>query len=143
MSSGNSQLCAEYQALGIHMAGGFAEYVLVPAKAVASGNVTPIPDGVSFRAAAVNEPLSCAFNGSERCGIRPGDTVVIIGAGPIGIMHAMLAEMAGAGCVIVNDLSAEPLARMPPGQQPVCCGSVGYKGKLYGISHPVTVRMCA
>ncbi len=108
--SGNSQLCAEYQALGIHMAGGFAEYVRVPAKAVASGNVTPIPDGVSFRAAAVNEPLSCAFNGSERCGIRPGDTVVIIGAGPIGIMHAMLAEMAGAGCVIVNDLSAERLA---------------------------------
>lgn len=108
--SGNSQLCAEYQALGIHMAGGFAEYVRVPAKAVASGNVTLIPDGVSFRAAAVNEPLSCAFNGSERCGIRPGDTVVIIGAGPIGVMHAMLAEMAGAGCVIVNDLSAERLA---------------------------------
>ena len=108
--SGNGQLCPEYQALGIHMAGGFAEYVRVPAKAVASGNVTPIPDGVSFQAAAVNEPLSCAFNGSERCKIRPGDTVVIIGAGPIGVMHAMLAQMAGAGCVIVNDLSADRLA---------------------------------
>lgn len=109
--SGNSHLCSGYKALGVNMDGGFAQFVRVPAKAVASGNVTIIPDGVSFKAAAVNEPLSCAFNGSERCSIKPGDTVVVIGAGPIGIMHSMLAKMAGAGKVVISDLSEERLAQ--------------------------------
>lgn len=108
--SGRSHLCPDYQALGIQMDGGFAEYVKVPAMAVSAGNVTLIPENVNFKEAAVNEPLSCAFNGSERCNIKPGDVVVIIGAGPIGTMHAMLAKMAGAGKVIVSDLSAERLA---------------------------------
>ncbi len=108
--SGRTHLCAEYRALGINTDGGFSEYVRIPAAAVAQGNVTRLPDSVSFEEAALNEPLSCAFNGMEQCNIRPGDSVLIIGAGPIGIMHAMLARLAGAGRVWVHDLSAERLA---------------------------------
>ena len=107
---GNSHLCAGYRALGIHLDGGFAEYVAIPGRAVAGGCVVPLDDHVSFEEAAINEALSCVCNGFERCDIRPGETVVVIGAGPIGIMHAMMAKMAGAGRVYMNDLSEERLA---------------------------------
>jgi len=106
---GNTHLCKTYEALGINLDGGFAEYVVIPAKAVAQGNVALLEDHVSFEEAAINEALSCVCNGFERCNIQPGDDVLVIGAGPIGIMHAMMARMAGAGRVYINDLSAERL----------------------------------
>lgn len=108
--SGNSHHCSELKAIGIHLDGGFAEYVRIPAAAIKLGNVTPIADSVSFAAAASNEALSCAYNAFERYGVNPGETVVIIGAGAIGLMHAKLAKMAGAAKVILNDLSEERLA---------------------------------
>ncbi len=107
---GNGHLCHEYKALGINMDGGFAEYVRIPEAAVRGGNVSFIEENVSFEEAAINEALSCVCNGFERCDIRPGDDVVVIGAGPIGIMHAKLAKMAGAGRVFISDLSEERLA---------------------------------
>ena len=107
--AGNGHLCPDYKALGINIDGGFAEYVMIPSRAVASGNVMPLAPHVSFAEAAVNEALSCVYNGFERADIRPGDNVVVIGAGPIGIMHGMLAKMAGASRVIFNDLSQERL----------------------------------
>jgi L-iditol 2-dehydrogenase len=55
------------------------------------------------------EPFSCVFNGFERAQISPGDTVLIQGAGPIGIMHAKLAKMAGASKIIVSDVLDERL----------------------------------
>lgn len=103
--SGNTQLCKQYIAFGINIDGGFAEYVRIPKEAVRQGNLFEIPPGVSFEAAALAEPLSCVFNGFLRSEIRPGDSVLIIGAGPIGLMHAKLAKMAGAGQVILSDLS--------------------------------------
>lgn len=107
--SGNEQLCADYRALGVNTDGAFAEYVLIPAAAVAAGNITPLGDRVSFVEGALNEPLSCVLNGSERCNIRPGDFVLVVGAGAIGIMHAKLARLAGASRVVVSDLSPERL----------------------------------
>jgi len=107
--SGNTHLCEKYQALGIHMDGGFAEYVRIPEVAIKQGNVMEIGKNTSFDEAALNEPLSCVYNGFERCKIKPGDNVLIIGAGPIGLMHAKLAKMAGAAKVIMNDLSKERL----------------------------------
>jgi L-iditol 2-dehydrogenase len=108
--SGNGQLCNDYRALGINIDGGFAEYVLIPETAVRNGNIIEIPENVSFAEAALNEPLSCVYNGFERSMTRPGDRVLIIGAGPIGIMHAKFAKMAGASKVYINDLSEERLA---------------------------------
>ena len=107
--SGNSHHCKELIAIGVNMDGGFAEYVRIPSIAIAHGNVTPIADNVSFEAAAANEALACVFNSFERYKVNPGDAVLIIGAGAIGMMHAELALMAGASAVILNDLSEERL----------------------------------
>ena len=108
--SGNTHLCKQYEALGINLHGGFAEYVRIPAKAVRQGNVTVLDDHVSYDEAAVNEPLSCVYNGFTQYKVYPGDRVLIIGAGPIGNMHAKLAKMAGAAKVMITDLSSERLA---------------------------------
>jgi len=107
--SGNSHHCKKLIALGIHMDGGLAEFVRIPALAIAHGNVTPMADDVSFEAAAANEAFACVFNSFERYMVGPGDVVLIIGAGAIGMMHAELAFMAGAGSVILNDISEERL----------------------------------
>ena len=87
--------------------GGFAEYTKVPAPIVRQ-NLLAVPDGVSFQEAALTEPLSCVVHGVEESGIRLGDTVVINGAGPIGLMYTCLARLKGAR-VIVTDLSEERL----------------------------------
>ncbi len=101
---GNGHLCADYQALGINLNGGFAEYCIVPEAAVRGGNICILEDSVSFDEGAVNEPLSCVCNGFEHADIHPGDKVLVIGAGPIGIMHCALALMAGA-VVYLSDIS--------------------------------------
>jgi L-iditol 2-dehydrogenase len=108
--SGNTQLCADYRAFGINIDGGFAEHLLVPAAAVRQGNLSEMPAGVDFAAAAVVEPLSCVYNAFQRCAIGPGDTVLVMGSGPIGLMHARLAKMGGAAKVFMNDINAERLA---------------------------------
>jgi L-iditol 2-dehydrogenase len=108
--SGNTQLCPNYhRALGINLDGGFAEYVRIPEKAVVQGNLAEIPEGTSLELAAIAEPFSCVYNAFERCSIRPGDSVLVIGAGPIGILHGMLAKLAGASPVMLHDLSDERL----------------------------------
>jgi len=107
--SGNTQMCGEALALGVSIDGGFAEYVKIPANAVRQGNITVIGESTSLEEAALAEPLSCVYNAYERIGIKPGDRVLIIGAGPIGIMHARMAVMAGASSVFINDLSDERL----------------------------------
>ncbi|MCF1684765.1 alcohol dehydrogenase catalytic domain-containing protein [Tetragenococcus halophilus] len=101
--SGNTHLCANYRAFGIHLAGGFAEYLKIPEKAIQQGNITLLANNTFFEQAALIEPFSCVFNGQEIAGVFPGDTVLIIGGGPIGIMHAMLAFSKGAGQVILTD----------------------------------------
>lgn len=106
---GNGHMCKDYKALGISLNGGFAEYVKVPEAAVRGGNLIPMEEHVSFAEAAITEALSCVYNGSSQCNIRPGDYVLVIGAGPIGIMHAMMAKMAGAVKVIINDIAENRL----------------------------------
>lgn len=101
--SGNTHLCANYQAFGIHLAGGFAEYLKIPTFAIQQGNITPLADETTFEQAALIEPFSCVFNGQNIANVYPGDTVLIIGGGPIGIMHAMLAFSKGASQVILTD----------------------------------------
>jgi len=105
--NGNFHLCDDFQAFGVTMDGAFTEYVKVSANAVRQGNLTLVPEGVTSEEVAVNEPLSCAYNGFLKCDIHAGDYVLIVGAGPIGILHAKLALLAGAAKVILNDLSRE------------------------------------
>ena len=101
-------LCANRRALGYEYDGGFAEYLRAPAAAMAAGNVFAIPNGLSPAAAALSEPLSCCVNGQENMGgIQPGETILILGAGPIGIMHLQLAKAVPETRVIVTEPAAE------------------------------------
>lgn len=104
---GRSHLCPTYDAFGITLDGAFSEYMLIPRVAIEQGNVVQLPEGVSFEAAALNEPFSCCYNGSRACRIEPGDSVLIVGAGPIGIMHLLLASLSGASKVIISEMIEE------------------------------------
>lgn len=103
--SGFQNMCYERKTISQHYNGGFAEYVAVPESAVRAGNLNVIPDGVGFIEASLAEPLACVLNGQEDLGIRAGDTVAVIGAGPIGILHGMKARAAGASRVILINRS--------------------------------------
>ncbi|MCK4933594.1 zinc-binding dehydrogenase [Candidatus Bathyarchaeota archaeon] len=89
--------------------GAYAEYIRVPARTVRV-NVQQIPQHVSYEEAAIAEPLACVLHGADRAGIRLGDTVAIIGAGPIGLLHLITAKKLGAARVIISDLVEERLA---------------------------------
>ena len=107
--AGHTHLCGHRETIGFSMDGAFAEYVRIPARAVRLGNVQRIPDDVDDLAAALTEPLACVVNGQEALGIGTGETVAVIGAGPIGILHAELARAAGARVLLLNR-SAQRLA---------------------------------
>lgn len=92
--------CTEVKQLGIHIDGGFAEYVKVPERLV-----IPIPDDMSFEVAALAEPLACTVRAAKKSNIRLGESVLVIGAGPIGNLHVQLARTIGAAPVIVVDLN--------------------------------------
>lgn len=104
--SGNTHLCPEYQAIGIQLDGAFAEYVKIPKRAVTQGNIKEIPADLDFAEALLCEPLSCVYNGLEKCRIKLGDTVLVMGAGAIGLMHGVLAEAMGAGTILIFDPDA-------------------------------------
>jgi L-iditol 2-dehydrogenase len=93
--------CQINYAMGYQFAGSFAEYVLLNKTVVNYGPVHRIPGAMSFDEGALAEPLACVLNAVELAGIRLGDTVVIIGAGPIGCMIIPVAYMSGAAKVIV------------------------------------------
>ena len=103
-------LCDSFTALGYDYAGGFAEYVKIPAAAVAQGNVIPIPDTMSLERATLVEPLSCCLNGQEYLAAQPGDRALVFGAGPIGLMHASILKARGCDPIVVTDVSEERLA---------------------------------
>jgi L-iditol 2-dehydrogenase len=101
---GNNNLCPDYDAFGITLDGGFAEYMLITALAVQQGNVVEIPGSLSFVEAALSEPLSCCYNAQQACRLAPGETMVIMGAGPMGLMNLLLARYSGAGQVMVSEV---------------------------------------
>ena len=86
--------------------GGFAEYIRVLDFVVANGGVVRIPDDVPFEQAAFIEPLMTVLKGTKLLNLASDDTVLVIGQGPIGLMHAALARRAGAR-VLTSDLFAE------------------------------------
>jgi L-iditol 2-dehydrogenase len=99
---GRPNLCPELKSSFVN--GAFAEYIRVPENVV-RWNTHQIPDSLSFKIAALTEPLACVVHGIEEANIQLGDNVAIIGAGPIGQMLIMLAKKSGASNVIVSDLA--------------------------------------
>lgn len=89
--------------------GAYAEYIKVPARMVFV-NMQEIPSHVSYEEAAIAEPLACVLHGAEEAQTSLGDTVAIIGAGPIGLLHLLVAKQMGAEKVIMIDLVDERLS---------------------------------
>ncbi|QGP93692.1 Erythritol/L-threitol dehydrogenase [Neomoorella glycerini] len=102
--NGQENVCLNRVAIGYEFNGGFAELVCIPAVVLDAGNIVKIDPGVPLEAAALAEPLSCCLNGQRKARVRLNSNVVIIGAGPIGLMHIMLARAAGAAQIIVSEL---------------------------------------
>jgi len=95
---GEIHLCENLTAVGVNFDGGFAQYCRVPAVQCCA-----VPDGVSLEEAAMAEPLACCIHGADQAGIEPGDTVVVLGAGSVGLLMVQLAKAAGANHIIVSE----------------------------------------
>jgi L-iditol 2-dehydrogenase len=105
--AGRVNLCENPSALGITRDGGFADRLLLGADLVGQGNVLPVSDGADLAAVALAEPLACALRGSAAVSIQHGDVVLIVGAGPIGLMHLLVAALAGPQTIVVSEPSPE------------------------------------
>lgn len=99
--------------------GAYAEFVLVPAR-IARANLLGVPAGLAPEVAAMTEPLACCLHGVDVAGVRPGDTVAIVGAGPVGLMLCACVADAGARPVAVGGRPARralaPLFGAVPGE---------------------------
>lgn len=89
--------------------GGFAEYLPISAWSMDHINILPLPDNVKFENAVMAEPLSSVYSCQDAVDVKIGQTVVILGAGPIGCLHSELAKMRGAGKVIMVEIKEERL----------------------------------
>lgn len=107
--AGNQTVCPNQLSMGYQFPGGFAEYLIVPREVLVVDGLTLIPDGLGFAEASLAEPLACVLNGQELARVGAGDTVVVIGAGPIGCLHVRLARSRGAATIILVDLNADRL----------------------------------
>ncbi len=99
-------LCPNARIVGYAVDGGMAEYLLVPAEGVAAGCLFVALEDLPSEQLALAEPLSCIVNGQRWCRVEAGDTVLIMGAGPIGLFHLQLSLLGGARAVIVSEPSA-------------------------------------
>jgi L-iditol 2-dehydrogenase len=106
---GFQTVCENLESIGYHYDGGFATFIRIPAKVIRQDGLHRIPDGLSYEAAALAEPLACVLNGQEQVGTGPGDTVVVLGSGPIGCMHVWLARARGVDRIFLIDVDATRL----------------------------------
>jgi threonine dehydrogenase-like Zn-dependent dehydrogenase len=106
---GLGNMCPTYSAFGIDRDGAHASQVVVPAAAIAQGLVIALAQNTDVVNAALAEPLSCAVSSIRNCRLEPGDTVLIYGAGPMGLLNLAVALCSGASEVIVVDKNADRL----------------------------------
>lgn len=94
--------CRKLKIMGFNCDGGFAEYMPLQKECFPRG-INVLPKGFDPAVAALAEPIGCCINGQEQTRILKGDVVLICGGGPIGALHALLAESRGAGKIIVTE----------------------------------------
>lgn len=120
--TGNAFACALKRAPGYFEDGAFAEFIKVP-----YWLLHRVPDNINFVEASLSEPSAVAAHGMlERTGIAPEDVVLVLGCGPIGIMAAKMAQIAGASKVIITGIDGDERARLP-------------KARELGVDHVVNV----
>jgi len=107
-------LCENLAPMGFSYPGGMAEYVAIPALALQGGHVIKVPPHVEAKCAALAEPVSCAVNCVKQCGVQQGDTVLVLGAGPMGLLNALVSRAAGATTVLISE--PNPLRRAQAAQ---------------------------
>ena len=95
---GDYHICARGGSLGLAADGALARFVTVPLR-----SLCPVPDAVSDEMAALAEPLAVGLHAATRAGVRPGDSVLVLGAGPIGLAAILGARAAGAAAVFVSE----------------------------------------
>ncbi|MDM8084808.1 alcohol dehydrogenase catalytic domain-containing protein [Cellulomonas cellasea] len=98
---GHAHVCRRLGLYGIDTAGGMAQYVALPPEVL-----HPVPEGVDPRTAALAEPLAVAVHAVALSGMEKGDVVAVYGAGPIGILTALVARHEGAAQVVITEPSA-------------------------------------
>ncbi len=103
--SGNWHVCRTLNIIGIHTNGGFAEYLKASVEKVIKVDAA-LPD----RVAVLTEPFAVGFHVNQRAGLKNGDTALIIGGGPIGIIIGMVAQISGAGQVVISEINPDRVA---------------------------------
>ena len=96
--NGKENFCIAIPGLGVNYDGGFAEYVKVR-----ESSVYLLPEKLNLEVASFTEPLSCSLHGIDLAEIKPGHSVIILGAGPIGLIIVLLAKISGADKIIITD----------------------------------------
>jgi len=99
---GDDHRCQDIGILGFNRDGGLSELLALPAQSLKRG-LNPLPPELDPALSTLAEPLACCLNGQEQARISEGETVLIVGGGPIGCLHALLAEMRGAERIIVAE----------------------------------------
>jgi 2-desacetyl-2-hydroxyethyl bacteriochlorophyllide A dehydrogenase len=99
-SHGAAHVCARLGLFGIDAPGALAEFIAVPAS-----KLHPLPDDVTPGLAALTEPLAVAVHAVSKSGLEAGDTVAVYGAGPIGVLTALVARLRGAGRLLICEPS--------------------------------------
>jgi 2-desacetyl-2-hydroxyethyl bacteriochlorophyllide A dehydrogenase len=103
---GQTNLCERFGAVGLTHSGGFAELASVPVR-----TLYKLPDDMSYATGALIEPVCCAVRGFHRLSPQVGETYLIYGAGPMGLINAQMARFNGASQVALIDINESRLAR--------------------------------
>ncbi len=113
-TSGVYELCENSREIAQQWPGGFAEFIAIPKEAIDNGTIQMIPENVDPIVATTSEPASSCINAQEKANVGLGDTVVIIGSGPIGCLHASIARARGASKIIIADVFDDRLKLCEP-----------------------------
>lgn len=108
--TGRRHRCPQRLTLGYDEHGGLAEWMLVPASLISLGHVLPVPADVPLQRACLTEPAACVLNSLETCGLAAGGSLAIVGAGPMGLLHLLLARRLGVTLTIVSEPDEERAA---------------------------------
>lgn len=119
---GNQTACRKFRGSNIHP-GGFSEFFRVPQWNVSKGGILSLPSFLGFEEASLIEPLGCCIRALDRCNVKEGDAVLVVGAGPVGILHSILLLSRGAN-VMISDIS-EPRLQFAERLQVECVIDAG------------------